>query len=64
MIGAKDVPDLRDHFAGLALMGLLAAMANDSCVVPNPEVHGAGLARDAYKLADAMLAERKREAKL
>jgi hypothetical protein len=42
---------LRDYFAAQAVIGLL----NDS----HPNVYQ--LARDAYKLADAMLEERKRD---
>lgn len=44
---------LRDYFAGQALAGFLA----DSKVVDTPSE----MARGAYKMADAMLAEREKE---
>ena len=44
---------LRDYFAGQALMGMMASDAG--WATPQAEV-----ARGAYKLADAMLAERER----
>lgn len=49
----QDGMSLRDYFAGQALAGLLA----------NPDVNGEvhHFATDAYRCADAMLAERSRE---
>ena len=49
-------PDLRDYFAGQALAGILAT--NDARGVPAGERHDEAIARAAYILADAMLAER------
>lgn len=43
--------DLRDHFAGLAMQGFLAADYNDWDYYSR-------LANNAYRIADAMLAER------
>jgi hypothetical protein len=51
---------LRDWFAGQALVGLMANSVHDHC-----PLFGDGLpfARDAYAVADAMLAERSKPAK-
>ena len=44
----KDKISLRDHFAGLAMQGLLTHYGND----------GDDLSRLSYQMADAMLKER------
>jgi len=52
---AKDMT-LRDHFAGLAMQGLLA-----TGVDYEDDIHGSGwgwVAAASYKMADAMLEER------
>ena len=46
--------DLRDYFAGLAMQGLLAYAATTGKYAPPDDE----LAREAYKLANAMLKER------
>lgn len=46
--------DLRDWFAGQALVGLLARQTADVCTTPAPRE----AALYAYAIADAMLAER------
>lgn len=50
----KELRDLRDHFAGLALSGIFA---NHLC---NPETdeHHNNIAQIAYRAADAMLKQR------
>ena len=45
---------LRDHFAGLAIAPVMAALPKDGGVFP------AQIAHLAYQLADAMLAEREK----
>jgi len=45
---------LRDHFAGLAMQGLLSYAATSGKYAPPDDE----LAREAYKMADAMLKER------
>ena len=51
---------LRDWFAGQALVGLMSNSIHDHC-----PLFGSGepFARDAYIVADAMLAERERKSK-
>jgi hypothetical protein len=51
-----------DHFAGLAMNMLLASNAPDSRAhtVDGDEQYRAVVARASYKMADAMLAERRR----
>ena len=53
----EDGMTLRDWFAGQALAGLMTAKARYYLDAGN----GASPARDAYKLADAMLAARREE---
>jgi len=43
---------LRDHFAGLAMQGLMTTYDGNSCSI---------IARDAYEVADAMIAEREKK---
>ena len=50
---ARDMT-LRDHFAGLAMQGLLSYAATSGKYAPPDDE----LAREAYKMADAMLKER------
>jgi len=50
---ARDMT-LRDHFAGLAMQGLLSYAATSGKYAPPDDE----LAREAYKMADAMLLER------
>ena len=50
---ARDMT-LRDHFAGLAMQGFLAYAATSGKYAPPDDE----LAREAYKMADAMLKER------
>ena len=50
---ARDMT-MRDYFAGVALQGLLAYAATTGKYAPPDDE----LAREAYKLADAMLKER------
>jgi hypothetical protein len=51
---------LRDHFAGLALNGIIAADADMSVRAQDPNLNGhAYIAKTCYRLADAMLAARK-----
>lgn len=50
---ARDMT-LRDHFAGLAFQGFLAYAATSGKYAPPDDE----LAREAYKMADAMLLER------
>jgi len=45
---------LRDYFAAKAMQGILSSRGNDSSKYPN-------LARNAYSLADVMLAARKED---
>lgn len=45
---------LRDYFAGQALMGMIAS----SPIIDRTKANHAGWAQNAYKFADAMLAER------
>ena len=52
--GHLDSMTLRDHFAGVALQGLLAYAATTGKYAPPDDE----LAREAYKLANAMLKER------
>jgi len=56
---ADDGMSLRDYFAASAVKGFTA---NPMC---NPETqqHFNNLAEDAYRLADAMIAERNKESK-
>ena len=42
---------LRDHFAGLAMQGICAS-------APNVEWTDALISKEAYRMADAMIAER------
>jgi hypothetical protein len=53
--------ELRDHFAALALMGLLASDEVESAVFSNnPALNGhLHLAMTSYRLGDAMLQARK-----
>ena len=44
---------LRDHFAGLAMQGICAS-------APNVEWTDALISKEAYRMADAMLAEREK----
>jgi len=50
---ARDMT-LRDHFAGLAVQGLLSYAATSGKYAPPDDE----LAREAYKMADAMFKER------
>jgi hypothetical protein len=50
---ARDMT-LRDHFAGLAMQGFLAYAATTGKYAPPDDE----LARESYKMADAMLKER------
>jgi len=50
---ARDMT-LRDHYAGLGLQGFLAYAATSGAYAPPDDE----LAREAYKMADAMLKER------
>jgi hypothetical protein len=50
---ARDMT-MRDHFAGLAMQGLLSYAATSGKYAPTDD----GLARESYKMADAMLKER------
>ena len=50
---AKDMT-MRDHFAGLAMQGFLSYAATSGKYAPPDDE----LAREAYKMADAMLKER------
>ena len=50
---ARDIT-LRDHFAGLAMQGLLSYAATSGKYAPPDDE----LAREAYKMAEAMLKER------
>jgi hypothetical protein len=50
---ARDIT-LRDHFAGLAMHGFLACVATTGIHAPPDDE----LARESYKMADAMLKER------
>ena len=50
---ARDMT-MRDHFAGLALQGFLAYAATTGKYAPPDDE----LARESYKMADAMLLER------
>lgn len=51
-VNNRDEAKLRDHFAGLAMQGLIIARdENNTYLEP--------LARDAYTIADAMLKARK-----
>ena len=50
---ARDMT-LRDHFAGLAMQGLLAYVATTGKYAPPDDE----LARESYKMADAMIKER------
>lgn len=52
LLHASSGMSLRDHFAGQALGGILAAVAS------NGPTHYSALAREAYLFADAMLIER------
>ena len=52
-VGLLPGMSLRDYFAGQALAGLIAC--------PNTSGGEKDFARNAYKLADAMLAEREKE---
>ena len=45
---------LRDHFAGLAMQGICAS-------APNVEWTDALISKEAYRMADAMLAEREKK---
>jgi len=47
--------DLRDYFAGQALVGLIARMA---CEYGNMNKPNSENAKDAYELADAMMKQR------
>jgi hypothetical protein len=51
---AKGDMTIRDHFAGLAMQGFLAYAATTGKYAPPDDE----LAREAYKMADAMLKER------
>jgi len=51
---AREGMSLRDWFAGQALQGLLAGAADADCTA-------ADYARDAFMMADAMLAARKKD---
>ena len=44
---------LRDHFAGLAMQGICAS-------APNVEWTDALISKEAYRMADAMIAEREK----
>ena len=50
---AKDMT-MRDHFAGLAMQGFLSYAATSGKYAPPDDE----LARESYKMADAMLKER------
>ena len=50
---ARDMT-MRDHFAGLAMQGFLSYAATSGKYAPPDDE----LAREAYKMADAMLKER------
>ena len=52
---ARDMT-LRDHFAGLAMQGFLAYAATTGKYAPPDDE----LARESYKMAEAMLKERKK----
>ena len=52
--GPQEGMSLRDYFAGQALVGLLA------CSIPGQEHIAANAAREAYVVADAMIAESER----
>jgi hypothetical protein len=54
-LSAVPAMDLRDWFAGMALHGITAMIAGGAHSANGP----AAVARDAYELADAMLAARK-----
>jgi hypothetical protein len=45
---------LRDHFAGLAMQGICAS-------APNVEWTDALISKEAYRMADAMLAEKEKK---
>ena len=45
---------LRDHFAGLAMQGICAS-------APNVEWTDALISKEAYRMADAMIAEREKK---
>jgi hypothetical protein len=47
---------LRDHFAGLAMQALIPLWWDENDIFDTPAI-----ADDAYKMADAMLAERAKE---
>jgi hypothetical protein len=48
---------LRDHFAGLAMNGIIAADPDNCIHAHDPALNGhASLAKTCYRLADAMLA--------
>jgi hypothetical protein len=50
---------LRDHFAGLAMNGIIAADPDNCIHAHDPALNGhASLAKTCYRLADAMLAAR------
>ena len=48
----KNTITLRDHFAGLAMQGMVIVTPNGSRILT---------AKDAYAMADAMLAEREKQ---
>lgn len=50
---------LRDWFAGQAVAGIMAMVAANAHDLPEPK-GAVGAAMEAYRLADAMLAERAR----
>jgi hypothetical protein len=52
--GPRGGMSLRDYFAAQSIAGQLAAYSGDELAFPNP----ADAAMYAYKLADAMIAER------
>lgn len=51
---------LRDHFAGQAIPALIALSAEDKLIKFVGETTGQCVARSAFEIADAMLAERSR----
>ncbi len=50
----NDGMTLRDHFAGLALSGIMAS----GHAIPNVQTQFNNIAEDSYRLADAMLKQR------